>query len=119
MENVEPKNSKDADNIIHEYIVELQGRNKELEQKCKRQQVLLEEKEIQIQELTKKIKEISNKVNRKESTGRNRNNNINDTVVVNLKEQKKSIREIASQTGLSPTTVQKILRRNKNKNVTS
>lgn len=97
--------------MLHEYIVELQGRYKELQQECKKQQTLIEEKESQIQELTKKI-------NRKESTGRNRNNNISDTVIINLSEQKKSVREIALQTGLSPTTVHKILKRNKYKNVT-
>lgn len=52
------------------------------------------------------------KASRKESTGRKRNNNINDTQVIELRKQYKSIRSIATETGLSNVTVQKILRNN-------
>lgn len=95
-----------SDEMISEYI-------KELQERCSNLQKLLNEKDIE-------IKKLKNQLNRKgESTGRNRNKNISDTMIIKLKDEGKSVRTIAKETGISPTTVQKILVSNKNINGTS
>lgn len=101
-------NKNESDELIKAYIQEMQKKNKELEQKIEILQKELEKKEIQIQ----RLREESKKNNcRKESTGRKRNKNINDTEILKLRTEKKSIREIAKETGLSTTTIQTVIKK--------
>jgi DNA invertase Pin-like site-specific DNA recombinase len=95
-----------ADDLLNEYVQETRNKNKDLEKRCIDLEEILKQKDLEIQRLKTKIK----KPSRKESTGRRRNININDTAVIKLRNQKKSVREIAKETSLSPTTVQKILK---------